>query len=201
MHVLQRASSHPLLFCSRPSLLVDGTRAVRIMPPVTPQPDRAGRGRGRRPTVRLPKPRGATASLGIAAVAAILLLILWRSWRAEEVVRPPPRGPRDVELRWKCDGGHVFVAAGQAGARDCWTCAKPAYPVFEYHCGTHGAYDVTVLYSNDASGRLVPSKWRIGVRTWVEAPENLRCLRCRAPLVYRINPLSDLRRRQKEDGG
>ncbi len=178
---------------------MDGACAVRIMPPVTPQPDRAGR--GRRSTVRIPRPRAALASLGITAAAAILLLVLWGSWRTEEVVHPPPRGPSDVEQRWKCADGHIFLAASQVGARDCWTCRKPAYPVFEYRCKTHGAFDVAVTFSKNASGRSAASKWRVGGRSWVDAPEKLRCPRCRDPLVYRRDPLSGFRRRQKDGGG
>lgn len=174
-----------------------------MMSPITSQPDRVDRG-GRR-TVRIVGPRtasrAATASLGLAAAAAILLLIVWRSWRTEDVVHPPPRELGGVELRWKCDRGHEFVASGQVRPRECWTCGQPTYPVFEYYCGTHGAFEVAVLFSNNASDRPVPSQWRLAGRRWVEAKEKLLCPRCRGPLVHRKDPLSDYRRRQKEGGG
>ncbi len=174
-----------------------------MMSPVTSQPGRADRGRRRAVRiVRSPRAsRTAIASLGLATVAAILLLIVWRSWRTDVVVGTPGGNPPEVEMRWKCDAGHVFFAAGQASSRECWTCGRPAYAVFDYHCKTHGVFEVAVLFSNDASGRRVPSRWRPAGRRWVETQENLRCPRCRHPLVYRRDPLSDYLRRKKEGGG
>ena len=173
------------------------------MAPATLQPGRANRRRQRKVRIVSPRSgsRAATVSIIVAGTSAILLLVVWRSWRSEDQVRPHQRALAEWETEWKCEAGHSFFAAGQVDPRSCWTCDEPAYPLAIYRCEIDGAYQVSVMLSENGSGRAVPSRWLLAGRRWVEAEEALRCPRCGRRLLYSKDPLEGFQRRQERGGG
>ncbi len=161
-------------------------------------------GRPSRPrrTVRIVKPRWisrtTTVSLLIVSAAALSLFVMWRFSRAEETVEPVIRTLRDVGFDWKCEAGHSFYESGQAGARACIKCGRPAYPVDEYKCSIHGRYPVSVRFVIDSDGKPRVSELRQckGVDAsrwgqWVFATDGVLCPRCGRKLVRpRRDPLA-----------
>lgn len=167
------------------------------MSPIQSKPERLG-GVSHRKTVRIVGqrrlPRVATWSLLIALALAIMLPALWRLGRSEEAVYAHQRALTEWETDWKCEAGHTFQSTGQIDERSCWICGRPAYPVAQYACPTHGSFDVLVRLERDADGQVYASQLRLGNREWVPADKGLRCPRCGASLEYVRDPLRGLDR-------
>lgn len=165
---------------------------------VRSKPDQARALRRRKVRIvgRRTPPRAATWSLIAAAAAALLIPILWRIERKEEVVPPAQRTLADLEMQWRCETGHTFQASGHAFNEEgmtqpkaCWTCGRPAYPVYPFYCPVHGAVEVAVMFTRDASGREQAARWRLPGRSWVKSMSDLRCRLCERPLEHRRDPL------------
>lgn len=155
-----------------------------------------------RPTVRIVRrrtvPRTAVISLALAAAAVMVLFFVWRLWRRDEVSEMRRRGLTDVEVTWKCDGGHTFRAEAHDGARSCWTCNRPANPVANYSCPDHGTYEAAVQFSTDGKGVSRVAKVRMQDASWKEPAEGLRCPKCGSDLVRaKADPLDSLARKRK----
>ena len=169
------------------------------MQPADSQTDRPGAVRRR--TVRIVKSRttsrASTVSLALAIGAAFFMLALWWMWRDDDVVFPPQRTLTAVEMTWKCPVGHVFRAAGQIESRACWTrnCDRPAYPVAQYACPEHGAYEAAVRFRRGENGAASVAELRLIGRDWVAA-DKVACPRCGKGLIYASrDPLESVRRR------
>lgn len=152
--------------------------------------------------------RAAAISLLAAAGVALLVPVLWRLGRSEEVARPQQRRLAETELQWRCEVGHTFHAAGHAFNADgitkpkaCWTCERPAFPAHSLYCPVHDAYDVSVMLERDASGRVLPARWRLPGKPWVDFASDLHCRLCDRVLQYRKDPLRTDRSGQKKRRG
>ncbi len=180
------------------------------MPSAKPKPVRARPSHRRKVRIvgqRRPS-RAATISLLAAAGVALLVPVLWRLGRSEEVVQPQQRRMAQAELQWRCEVGHTFYAGGHAFNADgitkpkaCWTCEKPAFPAHAFHCSIHGAYDVSMMLKRDATGRVLPARWRLPGKPWVESAAELRCRLCDRVLQYQKDPLGGDRTGQKRRRG
>lgn len=164
---------------------------------------------GRRRTVRIVAQqsvyRTATISLLVASLAAILLFAAWRVWRQDRPTVAPQRTLRDVQLRWKCEGGHYFYESGQSEPRACPRCGRPAYPVETFECDKHGPFEVAVRFTKGPDGRAHVSELRLesgvgGKGEWVFAEDGLRCPRCGAILHRQeLDPLRNFPGRSGKD--
>lgn len=137
-------------------------------------------------TRRMPS-RAATISLVVAVAAAVFLFVAWRIWQRDESVAVYVRTMRDVELDWRCEGGHFFQSQGQVEPRPCWMCGQTAFPVTDYECPVHDVYEVAVRFTEDADGVATPVQWRLPDGHWVDAEEGLQCWRCGKDLVRLSN--------------
>ena len=158
----------------------------------------------RRPTVRIVKPRVSRAAMISLLVTIVTAAVLFGVWRFFQEVEHPVivrRGLSDVYLDWKCEVGHSFRALGQMEPRTCPRCGRRSYPVADFRCSDHGDYAVAVRYSLDADDQPQPTEFRVGRGRWVSA-ENLRCPRCRRPLVRKPkDPFEDQARGRGRSGG
>lgn len=166
-------------------------------------PLRQGLQSPRRRTVRIVKhrtlPRAATVSLAITAATAVVMFVIWRTWRSENTVTVVQRTLADVELTWKCDAGHTFTAEGQVGSRECRVCREPAYPITTYECKVHGPIEVAARFSQEPSGAARVSDHRVHGGEWVSADIGVACPRCNAPLLpKRVDPLEGVARTKKK---
>ena len=169
-------------------------------------PERSMSRPGRR-TVRIITRRGpsraATISLVVAVAAAALLFFVWRIWQKEDDVSVYVRTIRDVELDWRCEGGHLFRSLGQVEPRPCWMCGETAYPVTQYHCSVHGSFEVDVRFAENADGVATPEQLRLPGGGWVRADPGLKCPRCGKKLVRRQaeDPIAAIKRGKKRKEG
>ncbi len=135
-----------------------------------------------RPRVRIVEHRvnwrGAIGTLAVTATAAALVLILWRLWRTDETPAIHIRKLADVDLEWKCDGNHSFMAMGSVGPQHCKTCKQPAFPVVKYKCDVHGPIDVMARFGGDAPGSEKLTHLRVIGREWTPADKPLLCPKC-----------------------
>lgn len=151
---------------------------------------------------RIPS-RAAGLSLAAVAATAVFALVAWRWWRADEPVIQAPTLFEDLELDWKCEQGHVFVAQGQVGGRPCpeavagrGTCGEMAYPFTFYTCPTHADYEVKVQFQRDEQGQPRVALYRVGHGQWTPAGDGPKCPRCELimtrklqdPLEGRVKP-------------
>lgn len=167
---------------------------------------RAGTAGKPRRTVRIIKrrrlPRAAVVSLLITGATACVLFAAWRMWRDDTPIDIRQRTVRDVALTWKCEQGHSISARGRAGARPCYACDLPMYPVTVFKCEIHGPVDVMVQFSSDDAGELRVSKHKLARGRWVDEEKDLRCPRCGRQLVRKeADDLAELGRRNDGEGG
>lgn len=157
--------------------------------------------------VRIVKPRtvsrAALVSLLAITIAALFLPAMWHvSRREREDESPVFRTLTDVELKWKCEAGHTFRAAGQVGPRLCWTCDRDAYPVTQRVCPVHGSFQVVVQFADGEDGVPRMSKLRFFGQDWVTVEDGLVCPRCSRRLAYQPpDPLDRSRRHPDRRGG
>jgi len=149
-------------------------------------------------------PSGAAGlSLAAVAVTGVFALVALRWWRADEPTIVVRTLFEDMELDWKCEQGHTFIAQGQAGGRPCpesvagrGTCGEMAYPFTVYTCPTHGDYEVKVQFERDDQGRPRPALYRVTHGQWTPAGDGPKCPRCELvmtrkaqdPLEGRVKP-------------
>jgi len=155
-----------------------------------------------RRTVRILQPTGARraaiVSLLIVGAAALALFLVWRAWRTDVPLEPRQRSLSDVELTWRCTGGHTFPAAGQTGSRTCIYCGQEAFNITNYVCPSHGSFEVAVRFVQEGTV-FKPGFVRLAGRDWLPAAEELRCPRCGVALEHRReDPLAAGR---KKSGG
>lgn len=138
--------------------------------------------------VRIVQPRGSSpaAQLGLALmVGAILSLpFVWRWVRADGAIVAHQRAVEEMMMGWQCEAGHSFRAAGGAGARECWTCQRDAYPVARYTCTVHGDQTVFVRFATDEVGNVRASEIRMTGTEWVPIGDGLICPKCSRKLEY-----------------
>lgn len=143
--------------------------------------------------------RAATISLVVAVAAAAFLLVAWRIWHRDEPVAVIVRTIRDVELDWRCEGGHFFQSLGQVNPRPCWMCGQTAFPVTDYECPVHGRYEVAVRFAEGEGGVATPAHWRLPDGPWVDAEEDLQCRRCGKALERMANDPAALLNRSRQE--
>lgn len=162
--------------------------------------------RGRRRTVRIVErrriSRAGAISLIVAASAALVVIAVWRFWQAGEVTHAYIRTIEEQVLDWRCERGHTFRDPGREEPRSCPTCGKPAYPVRELLCPTHGTFTVYYRYTKNAQGRIVPSEARVGDGEWVFIKDGIHCPKCGKELVKTLeDPLDPPQRHRRRPGG
>lgn len=160
----------------------------------------------RKPSVRIVEPRtiprAAKLSIVMTAAAAAVAFAAWRWWQPPVTIAAAQRSVLDIDLPWRCDAGHSFVAKGQTADRLCSSCSEPAYPVTTYECKQHGPFEVFVKLKSVADGVSVASQWRLGKTDWVSSEGELICPRCHATLVRRHADSADAAvRLHKRPGG
>jgi len=142
---------------------------------------------GQRPGVRIVPSRDARRMTRVSLLlVAGVGLTLFAIWRLVQSPAPAPANRRtlpDIELAWRCEGGHVFPAAGAVGARSCHTCGKPAYSFTSYVCQKHGPFETLVEFGLDENEVERPVRVRVAGRSWASAPQGLTCPRCGAELA------------------
>ena len=171
------------------------------MPSREAQVDRGPRSRRR--TVRIVESRStsrtATVSFLVTAAAAVLLFVIWRFWRADEIMPPEPRPLSQVTWKWECDAGHTFRASAHAEPRACPRCGRPAYPVDTWRCEEHGEFKVAVRFRRDAAGGLHPLEYRVADEDWTPAADGPYCPRCGRLLNHKPkDPFEDIPRTKKK---
>lgn len=120
----------------------------------------------------------------VAVTVAVLLPLAWFYFRGETDSHLRSRTLEQAEISWRCERDHLFMAAGQDGSRICWICGAIAYPVGNYICEVHGAYEVAVQFVTDDAGITTVKQVRVPKGTWLSPQEGLRCPRCARPLTY-----------------
>ncbi len=142
-------------------------------------------------------------SLGLACAAAVLLPVIWSVSRSDPL--PPPRPPTlpDTELDWRCERGHVFLAAGQVGRRLCSMCDQLASPMTYYACPvqTHGPFRVEVEFTPDDDLGTRVARLRLIGRQWFSVEEGVRCPQCDRLLIYEPSKSLRMRLVQPQDTG
>lgn len=185
---------------------MDRSRSARLTPPDDLPPVRRDSHSPRRHTVRIVKRRTpsrvAILSLMMAMSAAAIAFFAWRWWRpAAGRVAVYQRTISDIEMSWKCEVGHSFIAPGQVADRLCATCNQPAYVVAAYECARHGVFEVSVRYTTGDDGFPRISQRRVGHGNWVPAKDPVSCPHCQAPMVRKqTDPLDTLNRGKKKGG-
>ena len=102
----------------------------------------------------------------VAVTVAVLLPLAWFYFRGETDSHLRSRTLEQAEISWRCERDHLFMAAGQDGSRICWICGAIAYPVGNYICEVHGAYEVAVQFVTDDAGITTVKQVRVpAVRT------------------------------------
>lgn len=163
-----------------------------------------GSGSRHRPTVRIVRrriPLPALISLSAVAAVSIVLLVLWLMWRGDPNVDSVLRTLDDVEIAWKCEGGHAFRASAQADKRKCTQCGKDAAATTEFECPTHSPVEVEAKFEKDAQGNLRISKFRVPPGEWVAAGERISCAKCGAALTRKIDDPLERTIKSKRRGG
>ncbi len=159
-------------------------------------------GTRRRRTVRIVRrrtpSRAAILSLLTAVSAAGVAFAAWRWWRPAPPVPFYERTIRDVELTWKCEAGHAFMAAGQVADRLCAMCDRPAHVFTLYECRQHGVAEVTVRFTEGPDGRPKVSHFRVK-KEWIEASDPVPCPQCNVPMTRKqADPLEAFNREKKK---
>lgn len=183
---------------------MDRSHSVPVRHPSDPSGDRPHP--LRKPSVRIVErrsiSRAAQLSFVLTVAAAAVAFAAWRWWQPPPRVAAVSRAVTNVDLPWRCDAGHSFVAPGQEGDRLCASCAMPAYPIATYECKQHGTFEVAVQFKRIAEGVFVPSRWRLGKGEWVASEAELVCPRCHVPLTRRpADPAEAAVRIQKKSPG
>lgn len=137
----------------------------------------------------------------MAMSAAAVAFAAWRWWRPAPTVSVYQRTIHDVELNWRCEAGHSFIAPGQVADRPCAMCDQPAYAVTSYECANHGVVEVAVRFTFDADGATRVSKLRVGRGSWFPATDPVRCPYCDAPMIRKQTDPTDVVSRRKQKGG
>lgn len=184
--------------------MVDGPAATQVTPrsaqydPVPSTHRRTVRIVGRRRPSRT-----ATVSLIVAGMTAAGVFGIWRVWHSGEArLEPYVRTIFDTELRWRCEAGHLFEAPGQIEPRHCWKCGGIAYPVTQYRCPTHGAFEAAVQFASDPDGTVRPAQLRFRGDSWLPAEDHPACPRCGQPMeLVPVHSLTGIRPEQAEPGG
>jgi hypothetical protein len=159
----------------------------------------------RRHTVRIVQrrtpSRAAMLSLLMAMATAAVAFAVWRWWRPAPTVPVYQRTINDVELNWKCDAGHSFIAPGQVADRPCAMCDKPAYALASYECKQHGLFEVAVRFAAGPDGASRMSQFRVHQGAWSSAGDPVPCPHCGEPMLRKqVDPL-DTPGRGKKRGG
>jgi len=140
-------------------------------------------------------------SLVLALSASAVAFTAWRWWRPTPTVSAKIRSIKDVDLNWRCDAGHSFIAKGEAGDRQCGSCSQPAYAVTLFQCPQHGATEVAARFAAGADGVPRVSQYRVHEGIWSPATESVRCPQCGAPMFRKqADPLDALSRGKKKGG-
>ena len=159
--------------------------------------------RSRRRTVRIVDSRSAsrtaTVSFLVTAAAAVLLFVVWRFWRADEIVPPTARPLEQVTWKWKCEEGHYFPAIAHAEPRACPRCGRPAYPMDIWRCPEHGEFEVLVRFRVGEGKTLQPLEYQVADGDWTVAADGPRCPQCGRALEHKPrDPFADMPRAKKK---
>jgi hypothetical protein len=125
-----------------------------------------------------PQRRTALMSLLTAAAAAVMILVGWRLWRADQPPPPTQRGIADVRVMWECPSGDRFEAPGSCERLACPDNSEPADILLTCRCPEHGTVEVFVRYECDASGRATLSRVRYRDGAWSTPQGGVRCPVC-----------------------
>jgi len=136
-------------------------------------------------------PRVAAVSLVLTLAAGAVAFAAWRWWQPPPTIPVVPRAVSTIDLTYRCEAGHTFLAPGQVESRLCSTCAEPAYAVTQYACPLHGSFDVYVQFTATPTGGSRAYRWRLGKGEWTENEADLVCPRCQVPLVRRATELGE----------
>lgn len=141
-------------------------------------------------------------SLLLAMSAAAVAFSAWLWWRPAPTVPVYYRRTiNDVELNWKCEAGHSFVARGQVAERQCAMCDQPAFVVTLYECRQHGTTEVAVRYTAGADSAPRVSQFRVNQGIWFPAADPVPCPHCGVPMVRKqADPLEAISRGKKKSG-
>jgi len=141
-------------------------------------------------------------SLLLAMSAAALAFTAWLWWRPAPTVPVYYRRTiNDVELNWKCDAGHSFVARGQVADRPCAMCDQPAFVITPFECPKHGVTEVAARFTYGADGAPRLSQYRVYQGDWFPAMDSVPCPHCSFPMVRKQTDLPDAVTRGKKKSG
>lgn len=120
----------------------------------------------------------ARLSMLLAGAAALALILIYRSCEPDAAPPPSQRTVFDMELEWRCDGGHTFRMHGQVDPAKCPICERPAYPIRTFLCDEHGAIVVAFKLRSTAEGGSEPVAVQFPGEGWKLPPEIETCPRC-----------------------
>ena len=128
-------------------------------------PDRGGK----------PVPKGIALLVIVGVVAGVSWFVWQQAMRAPQ---PVERSAADFVVRWTCDKGHAFDAAGAPGSQPCPTCGGPAYASFGCGC-TSGAcgYGAQMQLRYDDKCEPEAMRWR-PAGEWVPYVFPPKCPKC-----------------------
>jgi hypothetical protein len=134
----------------------------------------------------------------LAGAAALGVILVYRTWEAEEPRPVIQRTIRDMELDWRCEGGHVFRMHGQQDPTPCPICNRPSYPVAAFWCPEHGNILIAYKFRTLADGGTEIAAIQFPGRPWELHPDVMTCPRCNREMRMRSeDPLSSYDRSRK----
>ncbi|MEK6676329.1 MAG: hypothetical protein AABZ47_11830 [Planctomycetota bacterium] len=156
----------------------------------------------RRRSVRIARPRSQVHAIRftflLVFAVGLSLLLIYRTWQPETPPSAEIRGLADVEMDWKCDGGHLFRIGGRTEPVACPTCGKDAFPVTTYLCEQHGPIEVLFRFFPKAEGEEGQPQVRLGLNGWKGLDEGLKCPKCERDLDRPVvDPIQSLTRSRK----
>jgi hypothetical protein len=137
----------------------------------------------------------------MAIAAALTVVLVWRLWQSEESFIPHERTVVDLQLDWRCEGGHAFRMPGQLDPLPCPLCGKAAYPFTSFACPQHGEFEVSAKFDPQTGGSRFATQLRIRGGPWVPIEQGVRCPVC-GLLMDEVEPdLSTKLSRPRRRGG
>ncbi len=140
-------------------------------------------------------------SLVLAMSISAVAFAVWRWWRPAPTVPVYQRTINDIEMSWKCEGGHTFSARGQVADRQCAMCDQPAFVVAAFECSKHGMTEVAARFTYGPDGAPRVSQFRVNQGNWFPAADPVPCPYCGVPMVRKqTDPLDAITRGKKKSG-